>query len=535
MPKPVVLIAEELSPATVDALGPDFEVRYCDGADRADLLAAIVDADAILVRSATQVDAEAIAAARKLRVIARAGVGLDNVDITAATKAGAMVVNAPTSNITSAAELTIALILASARNVASANAALKGGKWARSKYTGIELDGKTVGIVGLGKIGALVSARLIPFGVTLLAYDPYVQAGKAAQIGAKLVTLDELLAESDFITVHMPKTPETVGLIGEEALRKVKPTVRIINVARGGLVDEAALAAAIKEGRVAGAGIDVYAKEPTTESPLFELDSVVVTPHLGASTDEAQEKAGIAVARSVRQALAGELVPDAVNVQGGIIAQDVRPGLPLAEQLGRLFTGLASGGAQQLDVIVAGEITQYDVKVLELSALKGVFADVVEGSVSYVNAPLLAQERGLEVRLTTTSESPDYRNVVTVRGTLASGEVVSVSGTLSGAKSAAKIVDINGFTVDLALSEHLAFFRYVDRPGIVGLIGGLLGEAGVNIAGMQVARSAKGGEALVSLTLDSAIVPEILAEISDAIGASWGRAVSLTEPAVSAA
>ena len=527
MPKPVVLIAEELSPATVEALGPDFEVRYVDGTDRPALLAALADADAVLVRSATQIDAEAVAAATRLRVIARAGVGLDNVDISAATKAGAMVVNAPTSNITSAAELTVGLILASARNIASANAALKGGKWARSKYTGVELDGKTIGIVGLGKIGALVSARLLPFGVKLLAFDPYVQAGKAAQIGAQLVDLDELLAKSDFITVHMPKTPETIGLIGEEALRKVKPTVRIINVARGGLVDEAALAAAIKEGRVAGAGIDVFAKEPTTESPLFELDSVVVTPHLGASTDEAQEKAGIAVARSVRQALAGELVPDAVNVQGGTIAEDVRPGLPLAEQLGRLFTGLAGGGAQQLDVVVAGEITQYDVKVLELSALKGVFADVVEGSVSYVNAPLLAQERGLEVRLTTTSESPDYRNVVTVRGTLATGEVVSVSGTLSGPKYAAKIVDINGFTVDLALSEQLAFFRYSDRPGVVGLLGGLLGEAGVNIAGMQVARSAKGGEALVALTLDSGISAEILAEISDAIGATWGRSVSL--------
>jgi len=527
VPKPVVLIAEELSPATVEALGPDFEVRYCDGADRAQLLPAIADVDAILVRSATQVDAEAIAAATKLRVIARAGVGLDNVDIQAATKAGAMVVNAPTSNITSAAELTIALILASARNVASANAALKGGKWARSKYTGIELDGKTVGIVGLGRIGALVAARLLPFGVKLLAYDPYVQAGKAAQIGAQLVTLDELLAASDFITVHMPKTPETIGLIGEEALRKVKPTVRIINVARGGLVDETALAAAIKEGRVAGAGIDVYAKEPCTDSPLFELDSVVVTPHLGASTDEAQEKAGIAVARSVRQALAGELVPDAVNVQGGTIAEDVRPGLPLAENLGRLFTGLAGGGAQQLDVIVAGEITQHDVKVLELSALKGVFADVVEGSVSYVNAPLLAQERGLEVRLTTTSESPDYRNVVTVRGTLASGEVVSVSGTLSGPKFVEKIVDVNGFTVDLPLSEHFAFFRYVDRPGVVGLVGGLLGESHINIAGMQVSRSAKGGETLMALTVDSAIPAEVLAEISDAIGASWGRAVAL--------
>jgi D-3-phosphoglycerate dehydrogenase / 2-oxoglutarate reductase len=525
--KSIVLIAEELSPATVDALGPDFEVRYCDGANRADLLAAIPEVDAILVRSATQVDAEAVAAAKRLRVIARAGVGLDNVDISAATKAGVMVVNAPTSNITSAAELTVALILASARHVAPANAALKGGKWARSKFTGVELDGKTVGIVGLGRIGALVAARLLPFGVKLLAYDPYVQAGKAAQIGAQLVTLDELLAESDFITVHMPKTPETLDLIGEEALRKVKPTVRIVNVARGGLVNEAALAAAIAEGRVAGAGIDVYATEPTTQSPLFEFDSVTVTPHLGASTDEAQEKAGIAVARSVRRALAGELVPDAVNVQGGTIAEDVRPGLPLAEHLGRLFTGLAGGGAQQLDVVVAGEITQNDVKVLELSALKGVFADVVEGSVSYVNAPLLAQERGLEVRLTTTSESPDYRNVVTVRGTLASGEVVSVSGTLAGPRHFEKVVDINGFTVDIALSEHSAFFRYTDRPGVVGLIGGLLGEARINIAGMQVSRSAKGGEALVALSVDSEIPAETLSDIADAIGATWARAVSL--------
>ena len=525
--KPVVLIAEELSPATIDALGPDFDVRRVDGTDRPAFLAALADADALLVRSATQVDAEALAAAPVLKVVARAGVGLDNVDVGAATKAGVMVVNAPTSNITSAAELAVGLLLATARHIPAANAALKGGKWARSKYTGIELDGKTVGIVGFGKIGQLVAQRLTPFGVKLLAYDPYVQPGKADSLGAKVVSLDELLAESDFITVHLPKTAETIGLIGEEALTKVKPTVRIINAARGGIVDESALAIALKEGRVGGAGIDVFATEPCTASPLFDIDSVVVTPHLGASTDDAQEKAGVAVAKSVRLALAGELVPDAVNVQGGTIAEDVRPGLPLAERLGRLFTALAGAAPTRLDVIVRGEITQYDVKVLELAALKGVFADVVEHSVSYVNAPLLATERGMEVSLTTSSESPDHRNSTTVRGILADGSVVSVSGTVTGPRLVEKIVEVNGFAMDLAVAEHMAFLRYEDRPGIVGTLGGILGTAGVNIAGMQVCRAAKGGEALVALTVDSAISPTLLDEISAAIGATTAHGISL--------
>ena len=416
--KPVVLIAEELSPATVDALGPDFEIRHCNGADRAELLPAIADVDAILIRSATKVDAEAVAAARKLRVVARAGVGLDNVDVSAATKAGVMVVNAPTSNIVTAAELACGLLVATARNIPQANTALKNGEWKRSKYTGVELSEKTLGVVGLGRIGVLVAQRMSAFGMKIVAYDPYVQPARAAQMGVKLLSLDELLEVSDFITVHLPKTPETLGLIGDEALHKVQPHVRIVNAARGGIVDEAALYSALKEGRVAGAGLDVYAKEPCTDSPLFELDQVVCTPHLGASTDEAQEKAGIAVAKSVRLALAGELVPDAVNVQGGVIAEDVKPGLPLAERLGRIFTALAGEVAVRLDVEVYGEITQHDVKVLELSALKGVFEDVVDETVSYVNAPLFAQERGVEVRLTTSSESPNHRNVVTVRGTL---------------------------------------------------------------------------------------------------------------------
>jgi D-3-phosphoglycerate dehydrogenase / 2-oxoglutarate reductase len=526
---PVVLVAEELSPAALDLLGDDFEVRQVDGTDRSALLPALRDVDAVIVRSATRIDAEALSAAPMLRVVARAGIGLDNVDVGAATKAGVMVVNAPQSNIVSAAEHTVALLLACARNIAPANAALKAGEWKRSKYTGVELTEKVVGVVGLGRIGVLVAQRLSAFGVRLLAYDPYIQPARAAQMGVRLVSLDELLRDSDFISIHLPKTPETVGLIGERELSLVKPSVRLINAARGGIVDEHALYVALKEGRVAGAGIDVFATEPTTDSPLFDFDTVVVTPHLGASTHEAQEKAGTAVARSVRLALSGELVPDAVNVQGGVIAEDVRPGLPLAEKLGRVFTALAGGVAAQLDVDVRGEITAYDVKVLELAALKGVFTDVVEETVTYVNAPVLAADRGVEVRLTTSADSPDYRNVVTVRGTLADGSQVSVSGTLSGPKHVEKLVEVDGFDVDLQPSEHMAFFRYEDRPGIVGVVGRLLGDAAINIAGMQVSRDTKGGHALVALTVDSAIPAQLLDEIRRAIGAASARAVDIVD------
>jgi D-3-phosphoglycerate dehydrogenase len=525
--RPVVLIAEELSPATIEALGPDFEIRSCNGADRAELLPAIADVDAILVRSATKVDAEALAAARRLKVVARAGVGLDNVDVKAATQAGVMVVNAPTSNIVSAAELAVALMLAAARHISPAHAALRGGEWKRSKYTGIELYEKTVGIVGLGRIGVLVAQRLSAFGMKVIAYDPYVQAGRAAQMGVRLVDLDTLLAESDFMSVHLPKTPETVGLIGAEQLASAKRSLVLVNAARGGIVDEAALFDALKTGQIAAAGLDVFASEPCTDSPLFELENVVATPHLGASTDEAQEKAGVSVAKSVRLALSGELVPDAVNVQGGVIAEDVRPGIPLTEKLGRVFTALAGEVAQQLDVEVRGEITEFDVKVLELAALKGVFADIVEEQVSYVNAPLLAAERGTEVRLVTEAESPDHRNLITLRGTLADGTQVSVSGTLVGISQKERLVEVNGFDVDIEPTTHLAFVTYEDRPGMVGVVGGILGDAAVNIAGMQVSRQDRGGEALVALSVDSAIPADTLAEIATAMQATTVRAVDL--------
>jgi D-3-phosphoglycerate dehydrogenase len=525
--KPIVLVAEELSPAGIAALEADFEVRHTDGADRDRLLAAVDDAEALIVRSATKVDAEVFARGTRLRVIARAGVGLDNVDVEAATKAGVMVVNAPTSNIVSAAEHAVALLLAVARNVPQASQALRGGRWQRSRYTGVELQDKVAGILGLGRIGVLVAQRLAAFGMRVIAYDPYVQAARATQMGVTLVSLHKLLATSDFISIHLPKTAETIGLVGDAELRTVKPTVRIVNAARGGILDEDALALALKEGRVAGAGIDVFATEPCTDSPLFHYDNVVVTPHLGASTAEAQEKAGAQVARSVRLALSGEFVPDAVNVQGGAVAEDIKPGLPLAEKLGRIFTGLAGGVPLRLDVEVRGEITQYDVRVLELAALKGVFTDVVEESVTYVNAPLLARDRGVEVTLLTSEESADWRNLVTVKGTMADGAVVSVSGTLSGPKHLERIVEVNGFDMDIAPTAHMAFFMYVDRPGIVGVVGRLLGDEAVNIAGMQVGRNAKGGSALIALTVDSAIPPAVLDSITEAIGADMGRRVDL--------
>ena len=527
MTKPVVLIAEELSPATVEALGPDFEIRHCDGADRAALLAALPEADAILIRSATQMDPEAIAAGKQLKVIARAGVGLDNVDVKAATQAGVMVVNAPTSNIVSAAELAVALLLAAARNIVPANLALKNGEWKRSKYNGVELSEKTVGIVGLGRIGVLVAQRLSAFGVTLIAYDPYVQPARAAQIGVRLVPLDELMRESDFITVHLPKTPETAGLIGEEQLKLAKPTMYLVNAARGGIVDEDALYRAISEGRVAGAGLDVYAKEPCTDSPLFGLESVVATPHLGASTDEAQEKAGIAVAKSVRLALGGELVPDAVNVQGGVLAEPIRPLVPVAERLGAIASALADGALQRIDVEVRGEVAELDVRVLELAALKGVMQGLVHDPVSYVNAPVLAQQRGVEVALTTDRDSADHRNLVRVRLTLSNGEWVSVAGTAAGPKGIHKLVEVDRFDVDVPISEHMAVFRYHDRPGVVGTVGRILGEANVNIGGMQVSPDDAGEHAVIVLTVDQSVPSDVLDRITAEIGAHTGRAVDL--------
>ena len=526
--KPVVLIAEELSSATLDALGPDFEVRNCDGANRAELLAALgAGVDAVLIRSATKMDAEAIAAAKGLKVIARAGVGLDNVDIPAATAAGVMVVNAPTSNIVSAAELAISLLLASARFISPAHAALKAGKWARSRYTGAELFEKTLGVVGFGRIGQLVAHRMQAFGMNVVAYDPYLQPAKAAQLGVELVELDDLLKRSDFITIHLPKTKETANLIGVEALKKVKKEVRIINAARGGVLDEAALYDAITEGRVAGAGLDVYVTEPCTDSPLFQLDQVVATPHLGASTDEAQERAGIAVAVSVRKALAGELVPDAVNVKGGAIHDEIRPSLPLVEKMAQIATAIAGETPVSMDITVKGDISGHDSSILAISALKGVLVASGCEDVTYVNAPGLAAERGVTSSVTTTPESHEYRSMISLHAALSNGKSIKVDGTLMGIRKTEKIIAIDNFDLDLPPTDNLLFLRYADKPGVVGTVGNALGTAKINIAGMQVARESAGGSALMAITVDSPVSDAVAETVKKETGAELVRSVTL--------
>jgi len=526
--KPVVLIAEELSPATLEALGPDFEVRNCDGADRGQLLAALgAGVDAVLIRSATKMDAEAIAAAKGLKVIARAGVGLDNVDIPAATAAGVMVVNAPTSNIVSAAELAISLLLASARFISPAHAALRNGKWARSKYTGAELFEKTLGIVGFGRIGQLVAARMQAFGMNVVAYDPYLQPARAAQLGVQLLDLDELLKVSDFITIHLPKTKETANLIGVEALKKVKPSVRIINAARGGVLDEAALYDALKEGRVAGAGLDVYVTEPCTDSPLFQLDNVVATPHLGASTDEAQERAGIAVAVSVRKALSGELVPDAVNVKGGAIHPEIRPSLPLVEKMAQIATALAGEIPSSLEVQVRGDISEYDATILATSALKGALIAVGSEDITYVNTPALAESRGITSSVNSDPESPMYRSYISLRLACTDGKSLVVNGTLMGIRKVEKIIAVDGFELDLPPTDNLLFLRYADRPGIVGIVGNALGKANINIAGMQVSRTNAGGDALMAITVDSLVSAQVVADLKKETGATQVQSVNL--------
>jgi D-3-phosphoglycerate dehydrogenase len=519
-----VLVADHLSDAGVAALSQHFETDVRIGLDKAALMDVIPDYDAVVIRSSTTIDADVIAAATRLKVIGRAGIGLDNVDVKAATARGVLVCNAPQSNVISAAEHTVALLLALARCIPQADRSLRGGRWLRSAFEGVELHGKTLGVLGLGRVGVLVAQRCSALGMRLLAYDPYVSTERAARMGVELVgSIHELCAAADILTVHLPKTAETIGIIGEDELRAMKPTARVINAARGGIVDEQALHTALTRGWIAGAALDVFAREPTTESPLFTLDNVVVTPHLGASTTEAQDKAGTMVAEAVVLGLHGEFVPSAVNVQiGAGIPRPLKPYLPLADKLGRVFTALHAGTASELTVEYIGKIAEEDTQAVTLSALKGLLSGVVHEPVTFVNAPLLAEERGLRVSTLTSAAARDYVSVLRL-----SAGGVGVAGTLVGPSNRERLVEVWGFDLDMEPSEHMVFFRYADRPGIVGIIGGRLGEAQVNIATMQVGRRKAGGEALMAMTVDSAIPEGVVDEIARLIGATDARSIDL--------
>lgn len=521
MNRPVVLIADKLAQSTVDALGDSVEVRWVDGPNREELLAAVPEADALLVRSATTVDKEVLDAAHNLKIVGRAGVGLDNVDIDTATARGVMVANAPTSNIHSACEHAISLLLATARQIPAADSTLRKHTWKRSAFKGVEIFGKTVGIVGFGHIGQLFAQRLAAFEVnSIVAYDPYANPTRAAQLGVELVSLETLMARSDFVTIHLPKTPETQGMFDADLLSKAKKGQIIINAARGGLVDETALAAAIQSGHIRGAGFDVYATEPCTDSPLFQLEEVVVTPHLGASTVEAQDRAGTDVADSVLKALAGEFVPDAVNVSGGRVGEEVSQWLDLVRKLGLVASKLVDAAPIAVRVRAAGELETEDVNALGLSALVGVFSQVTQVPVTFVNAPSLAKERGVELTVETVRESVTHRSTVEVTVIDAEGHSSTVVGALTGLERIEKIVRIDDRGVDMRATGRNLFFRYTDAPGALGTVGSVLGSAGINIAAAALTQAKVGDGAVLILRVESAVPSQLVEEICGKLGAT---------------
>jgi D-3-phosphoglycerate dehydrogenase / 2-oxoglutarate reductase len=506
-----VLVTEEIADSGLQKLrNAGHEVDIQLGLTPEQLLEAVPGAHALIIRSATNVDAATLAAAGDLVVVGRAGIGLDNVDVAKATELGVMVVNAPVSNILSAAEQTLALLLAQARNIPQAHAALKNGKWERSKWEGVELHGKTLGIVGLGKIGALVAQRAMAFGMRLIAYDPFISDERARHMGVELVTLDELLEQSDFITIHLPKNKETTNLLNAASFTKTKPGVRIINVARGGIVNEAELAEAIRDGKVQGAALDVFEKEPTTESPLFELSSVVVVPHLGASTAEAQDKAGVTIAEQVELALAGDFVPYAVNVSAGEVSNSVSPFMGLAEVLGRFIGGLLDGEPADLEVIYQGELAGAGTKILTLCALKGLLSSTGHDGVSFVNAPQLAEEHNLTFKEVSSVAGSEYISLITVRS---GGH--SVSGTLMtiGTRVETRIVAVDEHAVEIAPASSMLVVHNDDRPGMIGLVGTALGQADISISSMAVGPDSETKTALMVLSTEAPTTSEVLEQL----------------------
>ena len=522
-----VLVTEPLSESGLALLRQDYDVDVKPELAKVGLADAIAPYSGLIVRSQTKVTDEVLDRAEWLKVIGRAGIGLDNIDVEAATRRGVLVVNAPQSNIVSAAEHTIALMLAQARNIPQANSALKAGRWERERFQGVEVYGKTLGVIGLGRVGTMVAQRALAFGMRVVGYDPYVSKDRARQLGVDLMpNLEALLVQSDVITIHLPRTPETEGLIGEREIALMREGARIVNTSRGGIVDERALVNALRDGRLGGAALDVFSEEPVPKShPLLVLDQVVATPHLGASTQEAQDKAGAAIAEMVRLALRGEFVPYAVNVPAaGEVSEQVRPFLPLAEKLGAILTGLAEAPVRSLEADYLGRLAEHDTRVLTLAALKGALARVVHEPVSFVNASMIARERGIGVSERKSTASRDYVNLMTLRADTEGGEV-AVAGTLVGKRDGERLVQVYDFDIDMAPARHMAFFLYEDRPGVIGTVGSMLGSAGINIASMEVGRKEAGGAALMGLTVDSPIPSEVLAAIEQAVGAEQAHSI----------
>ncbi|MGY9073458.1 MAG: phosphoglycerate dehydrogenase [Acidimicrobiales bacterium] len=504
-----VLVTEQLSQTGLEKLveaGHEVDVQL--GLSPEELLNAVVGAHALIVRSATDVTGEVIAAGSDLVVVGRAGVGLDNVDVATATERGVVVCNAPQANVVSAAEHAIALLLSVARNIPQAHQALTEGRWERSRWTGSEILGSTVGVVGLGRVGELVANRLSAFGANIVAYDPYVPNERARDLQVTMMPLDELLAQSDFITVHLPKTPDTVDLINAAALAKCKPTARLVNTARGGIVNESDLAEALDAGTIAGAGIDVFAVEPTTESPLFGREDAIVTPHLGASTREAQDKAGVTIAEMVNLALAQEFVPFAVNLAASEAPENMRLYLPLAGRLGEFLGGLVGEVPSKLELRIVGELASYDRQMLTLSVVRGMLSPLVDEPVTFVNAFEVAERLGVQITDQGPAGESEFVNLVEVR---ADGH--AVAGTLVGGRLEPRIVMVDDHDIELPPSANLLVIRNDDRPGMIGSVGSMLGNAGVNVSFMGLGRATDSSMALMALATDERVDDHIIAAL----------------------
>ena len=515
-----VLVAEQIASSGIDLLREKFEVDVRTDLTPEELVAEIPAYDALIVRSATRATREVIEAGKNLKIIGRAGVGVDNVDVDAATERGIIVCNAPTSNIVSAAEQTLTLMLAVARKTPQANASMHAGKWERSKFTGAELYEKTLAIIGLGRIGSLVAERARGFGMKLIGYDPYTSEERAAKMGVTLYeTVDDLLPLADFITVHLPKTKDTIGMFGAEQFARMKDGVRVVNTARGGIYQVEALADAVRSGKVAGAGIDVFEVEPSTDSPLIEFDNVVLTPHLGASTAEAQDRAGEQIAEYVMLGLEGRMVPTAVNVApvSQEVMEKVGPYIDLAQDLGTVLAQLARGGVETLDILTIGQLADDDTRIVRTAAVKGLLTRASDEGVNFVNAEFLAEQRGIAVSETKRSETHDYLSMLVLRSTTPHGPV-EIGAALIGKNDEPRIVTLFGYDLDMAPSHHMAFFVYADRPGMIGKVGTTLGDEGVNIGSMQVGRKEAGGQALMAITVDAALSSETLADIIEQAG-----------------